>query len=64
MEEEETNSKLTTGYCDSTEFTKFLGIVWDSSRNEFLFSFSGTYSICENASALQAIITQIYHQDL
>ena len=38
VEEEESYTKSTTGNCDNTEFTKLLGIIWDSDQDEFLFS--------------------------
>ena len=40
VEEEESYTKAMTGNCDNTEYTKLLGIIWDSDQDEFLFSFS------------------------
>jgi len=40
VEEEESYTKSTTGYCDDTEYMKLLGINWDSDQDEFLFNFS------------------------
>ena len=39
-EEEESYAKFTTGSCERTDFSKVLGIIWDSSSDSFVFNFS------------------------
>ena len=61
VEEEESYTKVMTGNRDNTEYTKLLGIIWDSDQDEFLFSFS---ELIQYAKLLPPSKTQIYSQDL
>jgi len=59
IEEEESYAKSTIGNCEKTDFTKVLGIIWDSHSNDFMFDFSELTEYARSLTATKGSLLRV-----